>query len=229
MVKNILLQEIIENINQLVDLVFEEKTYGLLSEADVEPSLTQNTDSDTVESDAAMADIGGSSASPPSSSAPSSSSSSSSFPGSSGPDVDAGITGDIDGAPATGGGDSGGMSDFSGGFGGGGGGGGGDLGDSSGADGDGSASDGQENFSTVNPFDGVTSADDKLKIIMSTAEDIAKQTQDPQIVLKHIKGLIQSGFSDPSQANMIIADLFNSEHPVLKQVSRRLALFVSGT
>lgn len=221
---NVLLNEAIASINHLISLVLEEQ-YQIF-EAPGDP-LANDPSSATLDSGGDATSLGGGDLSADSGMSPTdaaSTSSSSVSPG--GPDA---LGGDDASMGGMGGMDaSGGMGDFSGGFGGGGGGG---AGEGFGGDGGGDSSSGepgQENFSSSNPFSGVESAEDKLKIIMSTAEDIAKQTQNPQIVLKHVKGLIQNGFSEPDKAAVLISDLFNTENPVLQQVSRRLALFTNG-
>ncbi len=122
----------------------------------------------------------------------------------------------------------GGGGDLGGGFGGGGGGGGlSDLGGDENGGTDGS----EENApppETFDPFKDSNSLEDRLQVILSTAESIAEQTQDPQKVLKAVKGLIQNGFKNPDQAARAISDLFDTDNPVLQQVSRRLALYTWG-
>lgn len=236
--KNHLLNEIVNSVNQVIDLVLLEQ-FQILGEA--ESSLPTGNDDGSMSDDAGMAAM------------PADTTMSGDLPDTGIADVGAGSTSlgnplagsagsEISSDSMTGGdtgmsgmGADGGISDFSGGFGGGSGGGGGLGGDadsfSSGNndddDGEGDNS-GQENFSSANPFAGITKTEDKLNIILSTAEDIAKQTQNPQVVLKHVKGLIQSGFSEPDKASILIANLFDTENPVLQQVSRRLALFTTG-
>lgn len=225
--KNVLLKETIETINHLINLVLEEQYQINEAPGDPLPNDSSSATMDVVGGDEPPSDINLSSDSGMSPAF--SSSSISSDMGSSASTISPDDTDSLGGDDAGMGGmdASGGMGDFSGGFGGGGGGGSG--GDGFGDDSDSSSdSSGQENFSSSNPFNGVESAEDKIKIIMSTAEDIAKQTQNPQIVLKHVKGLIQNGFSNPDKAAVLISDLFNTENPVLQQVSRRLALFTNG-
>lgn len=126
------------------------------------------------------------------------------------------------------GGDMGGGGDMMGGFGGGGGGG-MDLG--GGEDGEGGGEGETADNpppSSFNPFEDAESLEDKLQVILDTAEEIAEKTQDPQKVLKAVKGLIQNGFENPDQAARAISDLFDTNNPVLQQVSRRLALFTYG-
>lgn len=81
---------------------------------------------------------------------------------------------------------------------------------------------------SYDPFKDADTLEDRLRVIMDTAESLSAETQDPQVVLKSIKGLIQNGFSNPEQASKVIADLFSTSNPVLQQVSRRLALFTYG-
>ncbi len=128
-----------------------------------------------------------------------------------------------------GGGDMGGMQGLSGNFGGGGGGGGGmDTGEG----GEDPAAEGgaaeEPDPSTYNPFKDAETLEDRLQVVLDTATKIAEETQDPQKVLRHVKGLIQNGFGNPQMASKAISDLFQTENPVLQQVSRRLALFTFG-
>lgn len=126
-----------------------------------------------------------------------------------------------------GGGDMGGMQGLSGNFGGGGGGGGMDTGEG----GEDPAAEGaaeEPDPSTYNPFKDAETLEDRLQVVLDTATKIAEETQDPQKVLRHVKGLIQNGFSNPQMASKAISDLFQTENPVLQQVSRRLALFTFG-
>ena len=110
---------------------------------------------------------------------------------------------------------------------GGGGGGGGDMGlDDSGSDDSGGGPPTPE--PTYDPFKDAKTPEERLNVILDTAENIASTTQDPQKVLKAVKGLIQNGFAEPEKAASIIAQLFDTDNPVLQQVSRRLALFLDG-
>lgn len=131
---------------------------------------------------------------------------------------------DDSGAPDMGGGDAGGLG---GGFGGGGGGGGMDFGGEEGGEA-GDTGGPAPPEPTFNPFEGATTPEEKLQVILDTAESIAETTQDPQKVLKSVKGLIQNGFANPEAAAKVIADLFDTNNPVLQQVSRRLSLFMTG-
>jgi hypothetical protein len=70
---------------------------------------------------------------------------------------------------------------------------------------------------TFDPFKDSNSLEDRLQVILSTAESIAEQTQDPQKVLKAVKGLIQNGFKNPDQAARAISDLFDTDNPVVSQ------------
>lgn len=81
---------------------------------------------------------------------------------------------------------------------------------------------------SFDPFKDSKTLEDRLQVILDTAEAIAEQTQDPQKVLKAVKGMIQNGFENPGVAAKAISDLFGTDNPVLQQVSRRLALFTWG-
>lgn len=78
------------------------------------------------------------------------------------------------------------------------------------------------------PFKDANTTQDRLQVILDVAEGLAGQTQDPQKIFKAVKGLIQNGFSRPQEASKIISDLFNTEDPVLQQVSKRLSLYALG-
>jgi hypothetical protein len=127
-----------------------------------------------------------------------------------------------------GGGVAGGMGDFSSNFGGGGGSGG--MGEEGGdmEGGEDTSSPPENDTLSANPFKDAATIEDRLQVILDSAEEIANTTGDPQTVLKHVKGLIQNGFSEPEKAARAISDLFNTENPVLQQVSKRLALFTFG-
>lgn len=78
------------------------------------------------------------------------------------------------------------------------------------------------------PFKDAKTTEDKLRVILDVSERLATETQDPQKIFKAVKGLIQNGFSKPQAASKIISDLFNTNDPVLQQVSKRLSLFALG-
>lgn len=217
--KTKLLFELIELINESIDQVLLEQTG---------PEVP-GEDSSSLQTDSTDANVGSTGDDTPS---PGDSGSSLSEPGSSGMPTGDGAEslGDDDGI-----GDStnsglgsggGGVAGLSGGFGGGGMGGGG--GGESMSDGDSPQPTETEPVSTANPFSDANSAEERLQVILTSAEDLANQTQDPQVIFKHIKGLIQNGFAEPEKAAKVIADLFDTENPVLQQVSRRLALFTYG-
>lgn len=114
-----------------------------------------------------------------------------------------------------------------GGFGGGGGGGGG-MDDMGGDEAEDSDMGDKPEPSSINPFEGAETTGDRLNVILTKAEELAQTTQDPHIILKDVKGLIQNGFSKPQEAAGLIADLFDTETPVLQQVSRLLAQYALG-
>lgn len=144
-----------------------------------------------------------------------------------GPMPDDGMEDGEDPAMDDAGGDLGGGGGGMGGFGGGGGGGGMDFGGEGGEEG---AEGGEPppEPQSFDPFKDSENLEDKLQVILDTAEEIANQTQDPQKVLKALKGMIQNGFENPEKAARAISDLFDTDNPVLQQVSRRLALFTWG-
>ena len=147
--------------------------------------------------------------------------------GGGGAPMDAGMEDDAGMSPE--GGAPSGMGDFSNNFGGGGGGGGGAGGEMEGGEGgEGDAPPEEEPSISANPFADAESTEDRLQVILDKAEEIANESADPQKVLKHVKALIQLGFAEPEKAARTISDLFNTENPILQQVSKRLALFTFG-
>jgi len=217
-----MLETLISLVNEQIDLILQERL-GLLTEALGDPPTATP---DPVEPS------GGGEAplSPPEAGGLDAGASGGTGAGGGGgggaPPMDAGM----DDAPMGGGegGAPGGMGDFSSNFGGGGGGGGG--GDMENPDGgeEGGEMPPDEPSAPSNPFKDAESVQDRLQVILDTAEKIANETADPQKVLRHVKALIQMGFSEPEKAAKAISDLFNTENPILQQVSKRLALFTFG-
>jgi len=116
-----------------------------------------------------------------------------------------GMSTDLSGGGMTSGGDSGGEIDA------------GATGDDSGADLDGG-----------DGMDGETPEDPNEKML-STAKDVIEKTDSTQKALKALKSLIQTNYSEPQEANKFVLDLSNNEQdPRLKDVARRLFLYLTG-
>jgi hypothetical protein len=137
-----------------------------------------------------------------------------------------GAEGDLAGDEGEGGGDLGGGG---GGFGGGFGGGGGGFGDDGdlGADGDGEVEE-EDTASTFGPED-LEAPEDPVAEIVSQAISQLGDTREPQKILRQIKASIQRHFSDAEEAAPVIKSLWDTEDPTLRDVARRLLLFIKGT
>lgn len=124
--------------------------------------------------------------------------------------------GGIDGADGGGdmGGDSGGGF---GGFGGGGGGGGGGGDDTGAGEGDADPSAGGEPDMPEG---------DPIVAMVSGAQELLNQTQDPNLILKSLKGQIQTIFQEPEHALGLVKALYDTNDAILQAVAQRLYLFV---
>lgn len=121
-------------------------------------------------------------------------------------------------------GDTGGGGGFGGGFGGGGGFSFGDSGDE-GLNPDDEAE--EETGTTVGPED-VEMPDDPVMAIADEAINMLKTTRQPSVILKTVKSSIQRYFNDFEDATPVIKALWDSEDVVLRDVARRLLLFIRG-
>ena len=111
---------------------------------------------------------------------------------------------------------------------GGGGGGGFDFGD----DGDSGLEpdeEGEEDFAgSIGPED-VEIPDDPIMAIADDAIAMLNQTRSPGPILKSVKASIQRYFGDFDDATPVIKALWDTEDLVLRDVARRLLLFIKGT
>lgn len=131
-------------------------------------------------------------------------------PGGDPADPDAPVDGE-EGADAGSGGGGGGL----GGFGGGGGGGGGDdMGDGSEA---------PEEAESGAPE---TPQGDPIVAMLSGAQELLNQTQDPNLILKSLKGQIQTLFQQPEHALGLVKALYDTQDSLLQAVAQRLYLFI---
>jgi len=132
-----------------------------------------------------------------------------------------GEDGDLEGGDGDFGGDFGGGGGFSGG------GGGFDFGD----DGDMGLEpdeEGEENtLGVIGPED-VEIPDDPVMAITDDAISMLNQTRNPTHILKNVKASIQKYFGDFEDATPIIKTLWDTEDVTLRDVARRLLLFIKG-
>lgn len=136
----------------------------------------------------------------------------------------AGGEGDLEGEEGAEGGAGGGIG---GGFGGGFGGGGGGFGDEGEA---GLAADEEEEadtVTTVGPED-VEIPADPVMAITDDAIQMLNKTRQPSVILQNVKHSIQRYFPEPMDATPIIKTLWDTEDLVLRDVARRLLLFIKG-
>lgn len=85
----------------------------------------------------------------------------------------------------------------------------------------------EETVTTVGPED-VEMPDDPIMAIADEAVNMLKTTRQPNVILKSVKSSIQRYFSDVEDATPVIKALWDSEDVVLRDVARRLLLFIRG-
>lgn len=139
-------------------------------------------------------------------------------PGGATPDLEGGAEGDDPGADMGGGGGGG-----FGGFGGGGGGGGG-MGDEGGEGGAGGGD--TEGAASEAPKDQTQSEGDPIQNMVNDVLELSKETQDPSLLFKSIKGQIQSTFAEPTHALGLVKALVDTNNTILKSVAQRLYLYI---
>lgn len=105
-----------------------------------------------------------------------------------------------------------------GGFGGGGGGGGG-------ADTDGESQDSGADGEVDGPEE---PQGDPIKGMVDSAQELLDQTQDPSLILKSLKGQIQTLFSEPEHALGLVKALYDTNDSILQAVAMRLWLFLKA-
>lgn len=72
--------------------------------------------------------------------------------------------------------------------------------------------------------------EDPIKAVFDYGLEIAKQTIDPETILKAIKSSIQSNFNGNYEAAWaVVQRLKDTENAILNDVANRLSLFISGT
>ena len=134
-------------------------------------------------------------------------------PGGDPADPDAPVDGeDPAGADAGGGGGGGGLGGFGGG-GGGGGGGGDDMG-------------GAEAPEAPEPTEPEAPVGDPIESMLAGAQELLNQTQDPNLILKSLKGQIQTLFQQPEHALGLVKALYDTQDSLLQAVAQRLYLFI---
>lgn len=124
---------------------------------------------------------------------------------------------DGDGVPDGGGDAGGGGGSF--GFGGGGGGGGGGGTE----DGTGGGEGGEEGAPGGEPE---APEGDPIVAMVSGAQELLSQTQDPSLILKSLKGQVQTLFQEPEHALGLVKALYDTKDSILQSVAQRLYLFL---
>lgn len=112
-----------------------------------------------------------------------------------------------------------------GGFGGGGGGGGGGGDTTGGAEGD-------EETPEEEEEDGAGEKEpvgDPIDAMVSGAQELLSQTQDPNLILKSLKGQIQTIFKEPEHALGMVKALYDTNDSILQSVAQRLYLFIKSS
>lgn len=80
---------------------------------------------------------------------------------------------------------------------------------------------------TVGPED-VELPDDPVMKIADEAVKLLKTTREPDVILKSVKASIQRYFEDFDEATPVIKALWDTEDLALRDVARRLLLFIRG-
>jgi hypothetical protein len=114
--------------------------------------------------------------------------------------------------------------DFSGGAGGGFSGG-GDFGGDDGDFGDEEDTDEEEGDSVP---DQIEISDDPVQAATDIAINMLEETGDDNVILSAVKASIQKNFENFNDAVPIVKSLWDTEHPILKVVARKLLLFIQG-
>jgi len=84
-----------------------------------------------------------------------------------------------------------------------------------------------DTVTTVGPED-VEIPDDPVMAIADEAINLLKTTRQPNVILKSVKSSIQKYFDDFEDATPVIKALWDSEDVTLRDVARRLLLFIRG-
>jgi len=70
---------------------------------------------------------------------------------------------------------------------------------------------------------------DPIDAMVSGAQELLNQTQDPNLILKSLKGQIQTVFKDPSHALGMVKALYDTNDSILQTVAQRLYLFIKSS
>jgi hypothetical protein len=105
-----------------------------------------------------------------------------------------------------------------GGFGGGGGGGGGGAGEEQ--------SEGEAEEDSSDSEESDQPQGDPIASMVSTAQELLNQTNDPNLIVKSLKGQIQTVFAEPEHALGLVKALYDTQDSILQSVAQRLYLFI---
>jgi hypothetical protein len=64
--------------------------------------------------------------------------------------------------------------------------------------------------------------------IVNTVKNVTTSTKDPQKALKAVKSIIQKRYTNPDEAVDVLSKLIEDDDPVMKSITRRLALYILG-
>lgn len=67
---------------------------------------------------------------------------------------------------------------------------------------------------------------DPIESMVTTAQDLLSQTNDPNLILKSLKGQIQTVFQEPEHALGLVKALYDTQDSILQAVAQRLYLFI---
>jgi preprotein translocase subunit SecA len=67
---------------------------------------------------------------------------------------------------------------------------------------------------------------DPIESMVTTAQDLLNQTNDPNLILKSLKGQIQTVFQEPEHALGLVKALYDTQDSILQAVAQRLYLFL---
>lgn len=70
---------------------------------------------------------------------------------------------------------------------------------------------------------------DPIDAMVSGAQELLSQTQDPNLILKSLKGQIQTIFKEPEHALGMVKALYDTNDSILQSVAQRLYLFIKSS
>jgi hypothetical protein len=70
---------------------------------------------------------------------------------------------------------------------------------------------------------------DPIDAMVSGAQELLSQTQDPNLILKSLKGQIQTIFKEPEHALGMVKALYDTHDSILQSVAQRLYLFIKSS